>query len=78
MGRYDNWNRILELIQKEVDRRFRERSPEWEVRVPFFNEVLAHLHAVKNLGGHLKTGQSWTGENRPVGEPPQARVLYRN
>ena len=29
------------------------------------------------LGGHLKTGQLWTGENRPVGEPPQARVLYR-
>jgi hypothetical protein len=29
------------------------------------------------LGGHLKTGQSWTGQNRPVGEPPQARVLYR-
>src|SRR5439155_27172799 len=24
------------------------------------------------LGGHLKTGQSWTGQNRPVGEPPQA------
>src|SRR3989441_8220108 len=30
------------------------------------------------LGGHLKTGQSWTGQNRPVGEPPQARVFYRS
>jgi hypothetical protein len=29
------------------------------------------------LGGHLKTGQSWTGQNRPVGELPQARVFYR-
>jgi hypothetical protein len=29
------------------------------------------------LGGHLKTGQSWTGQNRPVGAPPQARVFYR-
>ena len=29
------------------------------------------------LGGHLKTGQSWTGQNRPVREPPQARVFYR-
>jgi hypothetical protein len=26
----------------------------------------------KSLGGHLKTGQSWTGQNRPVGEPPPA------
>jgi hypothetical protein len=24
------------------------------------------------LGGHVKTGQWWTGQNRPVGEPPQA------
>jgi hypothetical protein len=23
------------------------------------------------LGGHLKTGQSWTGQNRPVGERPK-------
>ena len=31
-----------------------------------------------NLGGHLKTGQSWTGQNRPVGRAPQAvRVSYR-
>jgi hypothetical protein len=30
------------------------------------------------LGGHLKTGQSWTGQNRPVGRAPQAvRVFYR-
>jgi len=35
------------------------------------------LQALGVLGGHLKTGQSWTGQNRPVGEPPQARVLYR-
>jgi hypothetical protein len=27
------------------------------------------------LGGHLKTGQLWTGQNRPVRKPPQARVL---
>ena len=30
-----------------------------------------------DLGGHLKTGQLWTGQNRPVREPPQARVFYR-
>jgi hypothetical protein len=24
------------------------------------------------LGGHLKTGQLWTGQNRPVGERSQA------
>jgi hypothetical protein len=24
-----------------------------------------------NLGGHLKTGQSWTGQTRPVGEHPK-------
>jgi hypothetical protein len=31
-----------------------------------------------SLGGHLKTGQSWTGQNRPVGRAPQAvRVFYR-
>ena len=30
-----------------------------------------------SLGGHLKTGQLWTPENRPVREPPQARVFYR-
>ena len=29
------------------------------------------------LGGHLKTGQSWTGQNRPVGRAPQARGFYR-
>jgi len=29
------------------------------------------------LGGHLKTGQSWTGQNRPVGRRSQAGVLYR-
>ena|SRR6266566_9363181 len=29
------------------------------------------------LGGHPKTGQLWTGQNRPVREPPQARVFYR-
>jgi hypothetical protein len=29
------------------------------------------------LGGHLKTGQSWTGQPRPVGAPPQASVFYR-
>ncbi len=29
------------------------------------------------LGGHLKTGQSWTGQNRPVGRAPQARRFYR-
>lgn len=29
------------------------------------------------LGGHLKTGQSWTGQNRPVGARPQARAFYR-
>ena len=30
------------------------------------------VRVLYNLGGHLKTGQSWTGQNRPVGEPPQA------
>jgi two-component system NtrC family sensor kinase len=29
------------------------------------------------LGGHLKTGQLWTGQNRPVGAAPQAGVFYR-
>ena len=28
--------------------------------------------AAIGLGGHLKTGQSWTGQNRPVGHEPQA------
>src|SRR6266446_6470138 len=35
------------------------------------------LQLDKVLGGHLKTGQLWTGQNRPVREPPQARVFYR-
>jgi hypothetical protein len=38
-------------------------------------EVDAKMAEHKALGGHLKTGQSWTGQNRPVGEPPQARVF---
>jgi hypothetical protein len=29
------------------------------------------------LGGHLKTGQSWTAQNRPVGARSQARAFYR-
>ena len=29
------------------------------------------------FGAHPKTGQWWTGQNRPVREPPQARVFYR-
>ena len=34
--------------------------------------------ATERLGEHLKTGQSWTGQNRPVGRAPQAvRVSYR-
>jgi len=34
--------------------------------------------AFYDLSGHLKTGQSWTGQNRPVGRAPQAvRVFYR-
>jgi hypothetical protein len=32
----------------------------------------------QTLGGHLKTGQLWTGQNRPVGGPPHARVFYRS
>ena len=36
------------------------------------------LRRPEGLGGHLKTGQSWTGQNRPVGRAPQAvRVFYR-
>jgi hypothetical protein len=27
---------------------------------------------LRGLGGHLKTGQLWTGQNRPVGERSQA------
>ena len=45
--------------------------------VAFPYERMYLIFAPKVLGGHLKTGQSWTGQNRPVGEPPQARVLYR-
>ena len=37
--------------------------------------LTARLKAEINLGGHLKTGQLWTGQNRPVREPPQAQVL---
>jgi len=32
---------------------------------------LSGLLGKLNLGGHLKTGQSWTGQNRPVGERPK-------
>ena len=46
--------------------------------IPWQHGMLQYIHlSPTTLGGHLKTGQSWTGQNRPVGEPPQARVLYR-
>jgi hypothetical protein len=28
-------------------------------------------HPAVTLGGHLKTGQLWTGQNRPVGHRPK-------
>jgi TolA-binding protein len=36
------------------------------------NYYLGDILTRRGLGGHLKTGQSWTGQNRPVGEPPPA------
>jgi len=32
----------------------------------------AEVMAKGALGGHLKTGQSWTGQSRPVAAQPQA------
>ena len=43
-----------------------------------FGDIKDMLKEYGNLGGHLKTDQLSTGQNRPVGEPPQARVFYRN
>jgi hypothetical protein len=34
--------------------------------------LVQHPAPAPGLGGHLKTGQSWTGQNRPVGRRPQA------
>ena len=39
-------------------------------------ETLRAFTRQETLGGHLKTGQSWTGQNRPVGRAPQAQGFY--
>ncbi len=38
--------------------------------------VLRRAVGLPALGGHLKSGQSWTPENRPVGGRDGARVVY--
>ena len=63
-----NWNLYEELFADD----FIDHTPQ-----PGTTPDKDGVRVLYNLGGHLKTGQSWTGQNRPVGEPPQARVLYR-
>src|SRR3989449_5841899 len=58
--------RLLELGSSFVTALAEQRQP------------MTGLMSLASLSGHLKTGQLSTGQNRPVGEPPQARVFYRN
>lgn len=46
-------------------------------RTPHLNGKVERSHRV-DLGGHLKTGQSWTGQNRPprAWRPRQCFLLY--
>ena len=53
-----------------------EEQAEYE-QIVCLNDLLSGLK-LQTLGGHLKTGQLWTGQTRPVGTgAPSVRVFYR-
>jgi SAM-dependent methyltransferase len=75
--------RALNLVTLVDDAdRFDYGRQRWDLVVGMYMHAMITRNAGKiidslNLGGHLKTGQSWTGQTRPVGARPQARAFYR-
>src|SRR3989442_14907300 len=60
----------LVVLEREI---FWSPEEDWAPDLPN-RDRYSYIAARQLLGGHLKTGQLWTGQNRPVREPPQARV----
>jgi hypothetical protein len=74
---YREMDRRFWLEQAEAGRNTKEAGMELDPRIdrlPFHDPDEAEqvrADVTVPLGGHLKTGQSWTGQTRPVGERPK-------
>jgi len=66
---------LEDFRDREAHRRARDRFQELlastEGQEAVIQDICNFLLAGLSLGGHLKTGQSWTPQNRPVGEHPK-------